>query len=613
LQAELPSAWKGIVREEPSRFVGSDAVILYARSRSVLANSPAITTEQEEFIQVLTMEGKRFGDFDISFHAPYEEINFLDCEVLSPDGKLTRLDPDAIRETQQESPGDYQAGRRKMFSLPGVVPGAILHVRHRTEWQKFPLPHTSMEIPISRDLPAKRVEVEVSVPLDAKFHFAFENIMAADPLIQRGNYGSTYSWKFENVSAPVHEPLSAPRRHGRLLISTFPDWADFAGWYGRICKLTGEITPELAAKAEEVTRECKDDREKVVALYNYVTRLRYIAVPLGVNSFRPHAAVNVFQNQFGDCKDKANLFNTLLRSLKIEAHLVLLPRFGQAHEDLPGLAFNHAISQVFLDNAPLWVDTTDDVCRFGLLPPGDPGRKVLVIDGKTTALVQLPAPAARDHALRIKGTVDCSKPAEHLPLQLQATATGYPDYQLRSVAQQMNDHLNSAPLLEKVARPVTGVFALETQSSTPVSALEEDFSCNIHGRWVGGGEVKGGESVVRAPFWIPNEWNLALHRRKTPLYLNQGYPLTINEEFEVTLPPETRAALLPAPSESKTGPLRWQLEWKRIADNKLAGQMDVKLPSAELSLDETTQFQKQMMELLTALSASARFSSAPAK
>jgi len=39
------------------------------------------------------------------------------------------------------------------------------------------------------------------------------------------------------------------------------------------------VTPEIAAKAKELTRDAKGDREKVLALYNYVTRLRYVAVP----------------------------------------------------------------------------------------------------------------------------------------------------------------------------------------------------------------------------------------------------------------------------------------------------------------------------------------------
>src|SRR5262249_22974961 len=154
-----------------------------------------------------------------------------------------------------------------------------------------------------------------------------------------------------------------------LVVSTFPDWGDFAEWYARISKLTDEVTPAISAKVAELVRDAKSEREKLIAVYHFVTGLRYVAVPLGVNSFRPHAAENVLQSHYGDCKDKANLFNALLHSLNLNAELVLVPRFSQARETLPGFAFNHAISRVTLDGKALWVDTTDDVCRFGLLPP----------------------------------------------------------------------------------------------------------------------------------------------------------------------------------------------------------------------------------------------------
>ena len=45
----------------------------------------------------------------------------------------------------------------------------------------------------------------------------------------------------------------------------------------------------------------------------------------GIGRYQPHAAGEVLRNQYGDCKDKANLFNALLHSLKIEANLVLVP------------------------------------------------------------------------------------------------------------------------------------------------------------------------------------------------------------------------------------------------------------------------------------------------
>ena len=48
----------------------------------------AIATEHDQFVQILTAEGKHFGDFDFSFSPPFENITFVDCEVLLDYEKL---------------------------------------------------------------------------------------------------------------------------------------------------------------------------------------------------------------------------------------------------------------------------------------------------------------------------------------------------------------------------------------------------------------------------------------------------------------------------------------------------------------------------------------------
>jgi hypothetical protein len=400
------------------------------------------------------------------------------------------------------------------------------------------------------------------------------------------------------------------------MFSTFADWPAFAEWYGRISNLADEVTPEIAAKASELAREAKTDREKVLALYNYVTRLRYVAVPLGVNSFRPHAAANVLQNQYGDCKDKANLLNTLLRSLKMDAHLVLVPRFSQAHDDIPGLAFNHAISRVILDRQIIWVDTTDDVCRFGMLPPGDPGRKVLVIGGQEPGLSQLPAPEPKDHQLNLRAEVDCAHPATALPTTLSVTAVGYPDYALRETARETKQNRASLPVLAARFRPVAGSFALEHQSASLVSALDEDFTWQAEGAFIGLSSTNPSiqqsnnpvHVLLHAPFWLPKEWDLALHRRESALYLNQGYPLTLKEEAQFTLPQGAKPGELPGMSKNTKPPLRWRIEWSRRGGteaDKLTASFRAELVRGELSDAETPMFQAQLRDLLTALAVGA--------
>jgi hypothetical protein len=609
---DLPAAWKEIKPADPQQYPDADAVLLRRRLTYTLANSPAVVAERDEYIQILTAEGKRFGDFDISYSPPDEEISFQDCEVLGTDGKLARLDPDAIHEGAEHAAGDYQAGQRKYFSLPGAGPGAILHVRYRTEWREFPLPHVSLAIPVAGELPVREATLEVSVPKEAPFHFAFDSGPGAgrgqilpDPAARQSSYGSTYSWRFENLPAQDREALSPPGETLRLLVSTFADWPEFAQWYGRVSALADEVTPEIAAKAAELARGAKTDREKVLALYNFVTRLRYVAVPLGVNSFRPHAAGNVLQNQFGDCKDKANLFDALLHALHLQASLVLVPRFSQAYEAIPGLAFNHAISRVTLGPDTLWVDTTDDVCRFGMLPPGDPGRKVLVIDGQSGTLAELPRPEPKEHLLKLSAEIDASAAGTELPASLKAVAQGYPDYELRAAARVAKEMGGAMPLLAECFRPVNGAFALEKQSATAIAALDENFTWQAQGTYVGLAPAGTGAKTLRAPFWLPKEWDLALHRRASALFLNQGYPLTLEEEFAFALPAGARAPVLPNACGSEEAPLRWRIEWQKVAADKVAVKMRAELAHGELSASETPAFQRQLRELLAAAAAGA--------
>ncbi|MDB6028476.1 MAG: hypothetical protein JWM68_4699 [Verrucomicrobiales bacterium] len=605
-QTNLPATWKEIQKVEAQKYPEADAVVLSLKQIYTIGSKPALSTEHEEFIQILTEEGKHEGDFDFRYAPPFEDIAFLACEVLKPNGQLLKLDPEEIRDANESSVSDYNPGKRKFFSLPDVAPGAVLHVHYRTTWQTFPMPHVSTKIPLASDAPILKESVRVSIPRTATFHFSFSGTEPSDPELKQSDYGTTYNWHFENIAAHAREALSPPGREPHLLISTFPDWSSFSDWYGRISKLSDEITPEISAKAMELTRAAKTNPEKILALYNYVTGLRYVAVEMGVNSFRPHAAANVLKNQFGDCKDKANLFNTLIRSLKadqLDAHLVLVPRFTQADEATPGLAFNHAISRVTLGTETIWVDTTDDVCRFGMLPPGDPGRKVFIMDGKATSLAQLPSPLARDHRVTLRATLKCdSISSPDQPISIDVSATGYPDYEFRSMARAVKSHSVNSPVLLGKFRTANGRFSMEKQNYSSVSALSENFNWQAEGKIIGAvfGSEEQKRMVLRAPFWLPAEWDSTLHRRTSGLFLNQGYPLSLDETVEFELPSGLQKVSIPATRENKEGLFKWKMSWQQ-EKTKLQARLEVELSTGELSGKEVLRFQNQLRDCFAAL------------
>src|SRR5258708_119205 len=81
----------------------------------------------------------------------------------------------------------------------------------------------------------------------------------------------------------------------------------------------------------------------------------------------------------------------------------------------------------------------------------------------------------RATCLKIHGVLGCGGTGESLHCSLSAMAFGYPDYELRRIAQEAKEHSSGIPLLSARFRPVSGSFALEEQKATRTSALGEDF------------------------------------------------------------------------------------------------------------------------------------------
>jgi hypothetical protein len=601
----LPPAWKEIHPVDPRQYPGENAVILSRHVNCTLDNRPFLALEQEEFIQILSTEGKRFADFDFQYSPPGQDIRFFDCEILKPDDTLMRLDPEAIRDAASGTEGNPGNIRRKIFSLPQAEPGAILHVHMQTRWEKFPMPHISVQVPLDAEVPLLHETFCAIVSSGDAFHFALQNITSINPKGRQNDYGTFYTWQFENLPPRNRESLSPPGEAPRIFLSTFPDWAAFTDWYTRICKLTDDITPAISTKAIEITRDAQTDVDKIKAVAQYVTGLRYVAVEMGVNSFRPHTAEHVLQNQYGDCKDKANLFNTLVRALKIDglrADLVLVPRFSQASPEAPGMAFNHAISRVILRGTTNWFDTTDDVCRPGMLPPGDPGRNVLVIDGHSTSLTPLPEPSPKDHRLNILTRISAANGPDGLSTaSIEATADGFADYALRLHARDILRHATNTPLLETALRPINGEFILKSQSIAAIAAIHTNFTVQMKGQFIGTAlTLSTNRLLLRPPFWLPREWEAVLHQRSTPLFLNQGYPLALDQKIEWDMP---GAILTPKEArQSPQGPLSWKLEWQR-EDTRIIASLHVELAPGGIS--DFNAAQQQLRALLSAISGGA--------
>ena len=99
-------------------------------------------------------------------------------------------------------------------------------------------------------------------------------------------------------------------------------------------------------------------------------QVRYLGLEIGTYTHQPHTPVEVYQQRFGDCKDKALLLTMILQQQGIPAYIALVNT--TARSKLPEAApsaseFDHAIVAIERGKSYLYVDPTDVAQRGELV------------------------------------------------------------------------------------------------------------------------------------------------------------------------------------------------------------------------------------------------------
>ncbi len=198
-----------------------------------------------------------------------------------------------------------------------------------------------------------------------------------------------------------------------------------AQWYAHLAE--GRTTPDAAirAKTQELIAGSASNLDKMQALYDYVSKnIRYVSLSFGLGRYQPHAAAEVFANQYGDCKDKVTLLASMLEAAGISSDAVLIPSSRKLDTSMPSPSqFDHVITAVPQGNDLIWMDTTAEVAPFRLLvsPLRDKSALLVPPDG-AGKIVQTPPdpPFLSTQEVAIEGQVsDLGKLDAHLHYTLR--------------------------------------------------------------------------------------------------------------------------------------------------------------------------------------------------
>ncbi|NUN49170.1 MAG: tetratricopeptide repeat protein, partial [Candidatus Brocadiae bacterium] len=198
-----------------------------------------------------------------------------------------------------------------------------------------------------------------------------------------------------------------------LHFSTFRTWEDVGVWFSGLVRDRFEASAEIRDAVKEAVKGATTKQEKIEALYQLmVARTRYEALSLENHAYLPFKASETFERKYGDCKDTATLFVTMMREAGEEANLVLVRTNDQGviHTDLPSMkVFNHCIAWVpdAGGGRGMFIDGTARYYAAKDLPSMDQGAVVFIVRSDANAAAQvtewLPAEMnARDSSILVR-------------------------------------------------------------------------------------------------------------------------------------------------------------------------------------------------------------------
>jgi transglutaminase-like putative cysteine protease len=338
------------------------------------------------------------GQATISYNRTLDEVLSLEAWTIKPDGRRVPVQPGQVQDQQEAAaaPGEapmFEDTRLKVVVFPEAAVGDQLVVRYVLRRKSALFPGHFEDLSTSPFYANRNFlliyDMPASMPLKADA-VGFVPVPGDSPAGRR-----RYQWRYVNGDNERLEAGSVSYLdYGkRLAVSTFADYAAFAGAFRTGSAGKAKTSPAITSLARQLTAGLPDARTRALALSDWVRHnIRYVGVYVGPGGVVAHPPATVLENRYGDCKDHAGLLEALLAAAGIESTSVLV-NSGNAYR-LPAVptlgVFNHMIT--YVPALDLYLDPTAESVGAGYLPAGILGKPVLLVKTGSFAMTPILQP-----------------------------------------------------------------------------------------------------------------------------------------------------------------------------------------------------------------------------
>ena len=391
-----------IKRAPPAQsYPDADIIVLLDEVVKTVSEDGRYELSVHKVFKIITERGKGYADCTIGFNARTQNISLLYAQTITARGRVIPLKKNAIKTvTPYSRYPAYSDYKRLTFSMAGVRIGCVIDYKYVIKEKE---PTIEGEFSSANFFqwynPVVVSRYTIITPDDMELRYLMLNplnVTQPYPSIEHQQGKKIYFWEYRNIPQILDESYMPPMEEiaCNILVTSIHSWQRFFQWWRG--KIEGKTEPNEAIKNKvaELTKGHVTKREKIEALFDYVKReIRYVSIGLGKTGYEPESASEVFENKYGDCKDKSTLLVSMLREAGIPAHYVLIPTHSVRSliKDFPyPFQFNHCIVATEMEHGYHFLDPTAEDYRFDYLLDSDQDRDVLIFKDNETIFATTP-------------------------------------------------------------------------------------------------------------------------------------------------------------------------------------------------------------------------------
>ena len=365
----------------PAYVKDAAAVVLFDEYLETVDAQGRATEREREEIRILKPQGRSDAMCGVSYDVD-EKINYFREWTIAADQKQYQAqDTDFIDVGDTSVPIMLSTRKSRVVHPPAADVGAVIVCESEELLEPY-LQETFWQI--QTHIPVVFQALEVDLPVGRSYSAAWHKFPPVKPVEVAPNH-----WRWELKDMPELDLRDVKSRPDWVALAarmsvlwgdaavqgTDNQWRAIGQWQGNLEENRHDPSPEITAKAIELTASAPDFYTKLTRITDYIQKnVRYFVVERGVGGWQPHYASDIFRNRYGDCKDKTTLLISMLQTIGIHASSLSVDvRRGFVDPAAPSRFGDHMITAIEVP-----ADVQDP--RLKAIAKAKDGKRYLIFD-----------------------------------------------------------------------------------------------------------------------------------------------------------------------------------------------------------------------------------------